>query len=384
MTDRMLTDLLEGAGSRIPVGPAPVPVILAEATRRRRLRTAGWVAAATVTTAVSVIVSVALAGRADDAQLDPVQPVTRTAATPLEEWAHLLPEGAPPAVPFALGTTLYDRSHRVSFPSGSTGGGVVGRVQGGWLILVEQVRTSPYRFRSWFGVLTPSGDFTRLPESRSGLYVQEAAVDPDGALVATEVVVDVATNDVVTEVPNLPGSLMALGWSPLGITYDSSGSEGTRGTWVWDPGDDPVRTDVELSQVVPGSTHALAGGRFGDDCSDVVDVRSSGGTRRLWRGCGDDSPVVLSPDGQHAITRDGGIIDVRTGSVDRIEGVGPALPGGIGWEEDEHILFHVRGSGDGEVVIVRCSITTLTCERAGNELRVGPRESLEFTGPGEH
>jgi hypothetical protein len=113
-------------------------------------------------------------------------------------------------------------------------------------------------------------------------------------------------------------------------------------------------------------------------------INTTGQTTRLWRGCGDDSPVVLSPDGQHAITRNSGIVDVSTGSVDRIDGVGSAVPDGTGWEDNEHILFHVPGSSSAERVIVRCSITTQTCERAGNDVRLGPGESLEFAGPGEH
>jgi hypothetical protein len=58
MTDQMLSDLLEDAGSRIPVNPAPHSAILARAAHRRRRRTARWIAAAAVATATAAIVAV--------------------------------------------------------------------------------------------------------------------------------------------------------------------------------------------------------------------------------------------------------------------------------------------------------------------------------------
>lgn len=58
MTDQLLSDLLEDGGSRIPVSPAPHAAILARAARRRRLRTARWLAAGVVATATVAIVAI--------------------------------------------------------------------------------------------------------------------------------------------------------------------------------------------------------------------------------------------------------------------------------------------------------------------------------------
>ena len=55
MTDRQLSDILDDAGSRISVSPAPLPVILAEAAHRRRLRAASWFGAMTVAVVLIIV-----------------------------------------------------------------------------------------------------------------------------------------------------------------------------------------------------------------------------------------------------------------------------------------------------------------------------------------
>jgi hypothetical protein len=103
MTDQLLSDLLEDAGSRIPVGPAPHAAILARATRRRRLRTMRWLAVGMVATATAALVAVGVTQVGDDSGGSGI------ASSPIESFTQA-------RVTYAAGSTIHygDQSIDVS------------------------------------------------------------------------------------------------------------------------------------------------------------------------------------------------------------------------------------------------------------------------------
>lgn len=359
LEDRLRDDLRVAAIAAEPSGDFASQV-LADVPRRTRSRGIAVGAVAALASLASVATAVWVAGLSwptDSSTRTQVASAPPSAVSPRQSLVAL-PAGAPPGRPISINGMVHDGDQVVPIPGRD--GGVVDRVDGGWLVLSEH--WSFGAFSSQFGVLTADGSFRALP-AFPGRFTQEAAVSPDGSQVFSDsAVLDVGDGTVVDRPALVAAS--AIGWNQAGIIYlDAIGR-----TTLWSPGSDPAQLKVDVMTVAEDSDRVLVRGP-GRGCASVVQVSAEGATSALFKGCGETVLSDLSPDGDRVLTRDLDVVSIADGAVTAL----PALAGfqdrveSAGWEDNGHILVAVRASGD-HVQPVRCDVVAATCERAGEPL----------------
>lgn len=320
----------------------------------------------------------------NSAQTSVREPTSSSSDEPLR-WARGLPSGPPPTLPFEIGNTVFDVDQRTRIPA--DGGGLVGRVEGGWLVLEEH--GSKGRFWSRYGILRPSGSLDPLPVPdawNSNLY--PAAVSPDGQLVAYQgLVADVRAFEVVGQLP--VEADYVFGWSPVGIVYETKGPSGQQE--LWQLGSDPVQLTKSVGLI--SREHTLSINRDGA-CGGVYEVARSGSVEPVLEGCAGDRPVSVSENGIRVLLHSGEVVDISTN--ERFESADiptKILEAGFGWqpvwEGNDAFLFVVEGEfkrhphendvvGQHTAIVVRCLVSRNDCEQAGPELRPDATDELMF------
>jgi hypothetical protein len=368
--------------------------------RRRRRAVAGGLvlaAAAVVTTAVVQLPGSGPLGRDGE-----VASGTSTVLADGLGWARSLPQGAPPALPFFGEGGLWSDGRMYDAPDEVNYGYPPREVAGGWLVV-----TGHGEDQVGLAVMAPDGSLRELPGGTFDQGVgdtRSAAVSADGRRVAfRDLVIDLGTMDW-TRVPHQPDGdvdannnateIKIIGFTGDGLVFQGAPYEEGVGT-TWLLRDDGTSVPVEP----PGGSHVSD-----TDAADVA-VRydySADGTDTCmttyllrgtaweeWRtGCmgkGIGEALAVSPGAEWLITDDlprvWNIADGRWDRLDMPVGIGPAQldaqRGGAVWESDDSFLLPVADRWSGptspepefvqHVQVVRCSMSTQTCERAGDE-----------------
>lgn len=371
LEQRLVRDLARAAQAS-PESVLVVRRVMETAQQRQTPRRLILVA---VVACVAGAVGVALlANGGDDVSRTPAPPPVTGPLRPgpagVEEVLAAMPLGAAPTKPFVAAGVLHDGAERVRLPG--TGGGVVNRVDGGWLVLVEHDRTERGGvFTSEFGVLDAAGGFRPLPHPR--VSAQEAVISPDGSQIFHGSVVDLASGQVVGS-PDVRPTL-STGWNAAGIVYQGA-PYGNGPSYFWVPGEPAARLAVDVLMVARNSDRALV---FGPDrdCMSVVELLSGGATSEVARWCG--QPVYeLSPTGRYVL-QDGPVATtVEGGNQVRFQDVVGLPTRSPGWEDETHVLYPVETS-DRTVQPVRCDVTTGSCERAGEPVSLTTRDDVSFS-----
>lgn len=257
-----------------------------------------------------------------------------------------LQRGAPPEVPYAVGTTLHlPGGTRV--PLDGTSVEVLDATPRGTMLLVE--RDDP-AFDTDYVWVRPDGTRTVLPDTLSH-GVQDAVVSPDGRLFAHGgEVVDLRDGSVVAKIPR--AATILTGWVQGGIVYG-----GRRTTYLWRPGHEPFRLDAWTS--FPNRSDVGLVARHG--CRKVVHVYPGTDYTEEWgTQCGRPTALTVSPGGEWLVTRDLRIVDAAQETSWAPAGGPVSIPSwpGTHWESD-HVVLVALGTG-----VLRCDALERTCEWA--------------------
>lgn len=397
--DTQLRTQLTSAVEDTTVPPGLARGAMAGGRRRRRRRAvASGLALATVAVAATAVAQLpgsplGLEGEvASGASADLVDGL---------EWSRSLPQGDDPALPFfgegglwsdgQMHDTLGDEVNE-SYPPR--------QVVGGWLV-VTGYDEGPHGL----AVMAADGSLRALPPETSveGSGDARVAVSADGQRVAYgSWVVDLTTMQAAP-LPHPPEStsedgysteITVVGFTDDGLVYQGAPFEQGFGT-TWLLRDDGTTTEVEP----PQDSHISQGGpadvavRYDyfagntDTCMTTYVLRDA--TWKEWRSDCMGQPLgealAVSPEVEWLLTDDlprvWSIADGRWYRLDMPAGIGrpqmDAQRGGAVWESDDTFLlpFADRWTGPTSpepefvqhVQVVRCSLSTLSCERAGDE-----------------
>lgn len=372
---------------------------LAGGRRRRRRRTTGALALATAAIVGGVLLVPDSGPRAIDEEVASGRGGKDMRAAGLA-WARSLPEGKPPALPFfGEGDALWSDGRAYDVPSEVNRSMAPRKVDGGWLVFLGEDYPDMR-----LAVLDADGHLTSLPPGPGGLDNPHAvAVSADGARVAYDsLLVDLATMDT-TELPHAPEQqtqdgyytdVRVVGFADQGLVYDASPYEQGVGTsWLLRDDGSTVPLDPP-GHLGDASPDWVVDFDYADDNSDTC-VTSYVLDGESWdvagKGCMGQylgEALTTSPDHRWLVTDDlprvWNLADGEWGRVDMPEGIGPeqmmAQGGGAVWESDDAFLLPIadRWMGptspeptfDQVVQVVRCSLATGACERAGDLQRV--------------
>lgn len=318
-------------------------------------------------------------------------------------WARSLPQGDPPGLPFFGEGGLWMGGQMYDTLGDEVNHGYPPRwVSGGWLVV-----TGHDEEQHGLAVMAPDGSLRELP---GGTFVEgvfdtrSAAVSADGRRVAfRDLVVDLDTMDW-TRVPHQPDGevdadnyateIKIIGFTRDGLVFQGAPYEDGFGT-TWLLRDDGTTAPVEPPEDshISDTDTADVAVRFdySDDDTDtcMTTYRLRGTAWEEWRsGCLGEplgEALGVSPQAEWLITDDlprvWSIADGQWYHLDMPAGIGraqlDAQRGGAVWESDDKILlpFADRWSGPTapepsfvqHVQVVRCSVRTGDCERAGDE-----------------
>ncbi|PUA82720.1 hypothetical protein [Nocardioides currus] len=408
MTDTQIRDRLRGAVDDTTAPPAFAHVVLTRgrARRRRRYAAGALVAAAAIVAAATVVPAGGPLAR------DGEPASTYDDASARLAWARSLPAGPVPGLPFFGDDGLHAGEALVPLPASVNRTVPPRTVRDGWLVVVGQREDE----LAW-AVLAADGALEPLPEETwaGGLGDVRAVVAPDGGRVALgRWMVDLATM-AATPVPHVPGSdvqkgyytqVRMVGFTAEGLVYEAAPfHQGIGTTWLLRDDGSTVRVEP------PGGSHVRDGGPadlalrfdYADDDTDtcVTTFRLVGS---VWTGQGSGclggylgEALAVSDDARWLVTDDlPEVWDLREGRFARVdlprevvEGWGDGWMGSLVWEDDDSVLLPVSdpdGEGatdafDQSVQVVRCTLSTGACERAGDEQHVVVRtDGMSTTG----
>jgi hypothetical protein len=366
--------------------------------RRRRRAVAGGLALATVTVVATAVAQL------PGSPLGREGEVAAGASADLADglaWARSLPQGDDPALPFFGEGGLWSDGQMYDTLGEEVNYGYPPReVEGGWLVVTGQDVE-----RLGFAVMSSDGTLRPLPAEASvrGFGDERVAVSADGRRVAHgSWVVDLTTMQA-TLLPHLPQSTSqqgyatesgVLGFTDDGLVYEGAPFEqGMGSTWLLR--DDGTTTEVEppqdshISQGDPAdvSVHYDYVAGDTDTCMTTYVLRDA--SWEEWRsacmGQALGEALAVSPRAEWLLTDDlprvWSIADGRWDRLDMPVGLGraqvDAQRGGAVWESDDTFLLPFADRWTGatspepefvqHVQVVRCSLSTLSCERAGDE-----------------
>lgn len=317
------------------------------------------------------------------------------------EWARSLPQGDAPALPlFGEGGLWSDGQMHDTLGEEVSYGYPPREVEGGWLVVTGQDEQ-----RLGLTIMATDGSMRELPGGSFAAGVvdtRSTAVSADGRRIAyRDLVVDLDTMDL-TELPHRPTGevgadnygteIRIIGFTYDGLVYEGAPFEGGIGT-TWLLRDDGTTTEVEppqgshISQGSPADVALRYDHSTDDTCMTTYRLRDT--TWEEWRsdcmGQQLGEALAVSPEAEWLLTDDlprvWNIADGTWDSLDMPAGVGhaqmEAQRGGAVWESDDTFLlpFADRWTGPTtpepefvqHVQVVRCSLSTLSCERAGDE-----------------
>lgn len=353
--------------------------------RRRARRRFGWaLVAVSSAAAVTVSLILALGGQTSPRPSDGIAANGSNGPSSAMAWAMRLPAGAPSALAYISGGFLHAGEQTIPVPGREWE--VIGRTVGGWLIFVGHLDEHGLPTRSSYGVLTPTGEYQQLPGDGYRGSAQVQALSPSGRLFATGgTVLDVASSGVIARVPK--AAQYANLWGTQGLIYLDRGNR----PFQWIPGHRPVPLESDIVSVATHSAAAVTAASGG--CASLVQIAPNGSFHQLYRGCGTRTPLSVSPDGHLAVTSRLHLVDAATGAITDPLNLPATVAAGwnrdVWWEGNNTVLFPLFGQalsrddqgqidGPRSAVLVRCTVTTGTCQRAGTRLQLSPSEDLQL------
>ncbi len=395
--DTQIRTQLDSAVVDTTVPPGLARAALAGGRRRRHRRAAAGLALVTAAVVAGGAVLLPDAGpTARDGQVAGGGPVTSMVAL---RWARSLPRGAAPTLPFFGEGGLWSAGERHDVPAEVNRAYPPRSVAGGWLVMLGQ---DPARLA--LAVMSADGTLRDLPASTfaEGYGDSRVEVSSDGLRVAYGTWVVDLTTMRAAEVPHQPESdeqdgfytgIRMVGFTGDGLVYEGAPyTEGFGRNWL-------LREDGSTVQVDPPTIHigddvpadVAVDYDYAADGSDTCvtayvlqgDAWSQEGHGCLGHALGE--ALTVSPDRQWLITDDlpevWNLRDGSWGTVDMPSNVGRAQMdaqlGGVVWESADSFLLPVADRWAGitspepdfeqHAQVVRCTMSTGTCERAGDE-----------------
>jgi hypothetical protein len=364
-----VVDLLQRARDAIDVGPPPPAATFGQAASFTRRRLAiGLVAAATAAAvATGLGVRAITSNRAN--RVEPTAPVTTkppavVAASP-GRWALSLPEGDVPSIVYARSGGFEGSNH--SFEAGvEIPAGALASLPGGGWLGAESGR---------LGVIDDRGEFEPVTRrfNLNGPNTYVLSTDHREVAVAVQqhvFIYDLESRQLLDRRP-VPGFARLIQLTDRGLYYqilDSGDADDI--AYRWEPGNEPHELTFHPVRMSADAKTAIDTGSDGR-CTRIVllDGDEVAGTLYPTR-CGLAAPVMLAPDGQHALTRDWTMIDVasRTAQpVVELDGRGNWSVDAV-WESSDAVLLTVNWVPDPSMLrnryfLMRCWTSTLECER---------------------
>jgi hypothetical protein len=396
--DMMLRSRLASAVDDTTVPPGLTHAALGGGRVRRRRRTAGALALATAAVVAGTMLLPEGGPKALEEQVASDGVVRTDAAL---AWARSLPEGPAPALPFFGEGGLWSDGQMYDAPDEVNYGYAPREVVGGWLVVTG------HEEELGLAVMAPDMSLRTLPADTPVEWFGAARVEvsADGRRAAYgSWVVDLETM-AVTPVPHQPASpesdgyatsIRMVGFTDEGLVYEGAPFEKGTGTY-WLLADDGSSTEVQppngwLGDGVPADFSIDYD--YAADNSDTC-VTSYALEDGLWSQAGQGcmgrylgEALTVSPDRRWLVTDDmPEVWDLREGAwrtVDMPDGVGrsqmEAQMGGVVWEGEDAFLLPVSDRWDNtipvgeayvhDVQVVRCTMSTGACERAGAEQRI--------------
>lgn len=402
MNDTQVRDRIASAVDDTAVPPGLARAALAGGRSRRRRRTAGGLALATAAVVAGALLLPDGAPRATGGEV--AGGGHSSASMAGLRWARSLPEGVDPALPFFGAGGLWSQGVRYDVPAEVNRTVAPREVVGGWLVFVGQDEDAMA-----LGVLAPDGGLHELPgrTTSHGLGdVHTIAVSPDGRRVAfRDLVVDVETM-AWERVPHLPASDAAegfvttvrmIGFTEEGLLYEGAPFDQGWGTTylLHDDGSTTAVGPPAGSHIPEGSPADVAVSYdYNDDETDTCatsyallgEVWVEEGHGCMGRHLGE--ALAISGDRQWLLTDDlPEVWNLRAGSFagvdvprELVESWGERWLSGAVWESEDSFLLPVADRWDDtvpigkayvhDVQVVRCTMSTGACERAGAEQEV--------------
>lgn len=405
--DSQIRDRLHSAVDATTAPPAFAQTVMKRGRARRRRR----YAAVTIVAAIAVTSGAALLS--PDAQVardGEVASGTHDGAAAMT-WARSLPEGPVPELPFFGEGGLHVGDQVLPLPASVNESIAPRPVAGGWLVLLGQGESD----LAW-AVLSADGSVRNLPAVtyENGLGDTRVAVSDDGRRVALgSWVVDLQTMEL-TDLPHAPerettdgyyAQVRVVRFTDQGLVYEGAPYEEGLGT-TYLLADDGTTTQIDP----PGNSHISDGSPadlaieydYAADNSDTCVITyalQSGawveqGTGCMGRYLGE--ALAVSGDGRWLLTDDlpevWDLSEGRFASVDvpeeQVKDWGDNWFGAAVWENDDSFLIPVTdpwefggtGAYDQVVQVVRCTMSTGACERAGDEQELVIRTNGMDTG----
>jgi hypothetical protein len=419
--ENRLRDALDGAARTIPDGAPPHDFgAVADAGRpNRRLSPLIAVAAAAAVAAAVAIPYVAQRDKTAPAQapcpgaasatpglpMDTPKPVGSPSPGPAGEAQRKfqsLPVGPPPRVPYVVTDEsgagyLQDGPSRVTLTAGAQTK-VIDRLDCRWL--VARTTRDADLGTTEFGILQPSGRFTRLggSASRPGGLGLSVGLSPDGTQAAYTtltagntarlVVVELASGRELTS-RRVTADTAVLAWNSRGVwLHTGNGVDQPHRFARWVPGSEPRPVDAPELLYPYRSTDLMLAQKYDGTtaCVRVLRAGADGRLTELMKSCVDGSSLgpSLSPNGRVLIHHDSNARQVPDGASTQLP---PELgPGPYVWEDDEHVLID-NGLTPQQHTIARCNVSTGACERVYSSgadkldlrlLEQGPYRQLGF------
>lgn len=358
-----------------------------DARRRSRRRTVLTLAVVgTVVVCGGVAAGVALvAGRPGDGPPATAPTSAPTTSAPphatqrqsVPHWAASLIRGAPPEVPYLVGTTVHlpgGIAVDLAATEGASDVGIVGRTVAGLVVLIEEDKPGE-GFTSRYVLIGDDGATSDMPISSQTGGAQGALVSPDGRYFTHGgPVIDKQTGEFVGQMPEAARVLDA--WTPSGITYLARGNR----YFLWRPGEAPIALDGNPGAYPDGTDIGI---RASDDgCTEVVEIHPEGAVTPVSGRCF-HGLLTVSPEGSRVVTADLRVLDVATGQARQL--ADPPLSSEIysfedvTWVDDTEFLLPVPVGTDGaRARVVRCNTTTVRCEAATGSFDVEDYRTVEL------
>ncbi|GAA1940881.1 hypothetical protein [Nocardioides hwasunensis] len=392
--DTQLRTQLTSAVDDTTVPPGLARTALAGGRARRRRRDLGGLALGVAAVVGGVLALPHVAPGTADTQ---VADSGRGSQAGLE-WARSLPEGQAAALPFFGRGGLWSSGEVFAVPEEVNRSMAPQEVAGGWLVFLGAGESDIA-----VAVLSRDGTLRRLPSETwdHGMGDARVVVSPDGHRAALgRWVVDLDTM-TTTEVPHQPRAdgtdgyytnLRMAGFTDEGLIYEGAPFDRGVGT-PYLLGDDGSTVEIDPPDGYR-DTHVPADALLVyDDTTDPTGTCVTGyviedaAWSPIGHGCADSTiqrTLSVSPDGHHLLTSDlPRVWDVRDGEWDEVDvprdlvaSWGEAWMYRAAWESDDSFVLPVADpwGGDGQVrgydqtvQVVRCTVSTGVCERAGAE-----------------
>jgi hypothetical protein len=378
-TESVLREAMESQVSRVRPDDGFVHATVGRSLQTlRRHQQRRTLAAATV--GVAVVVAIALVAPRFTEDQGAVDPATRHTRNPTEAsaphvvaplvWARSLPRGPDAEAAYMANSVLHVGPDQIRIGPYAYAG-LYAPVAGGWLGGIAATKdpvTGAYEGPKT-GIFSPDGSFQALNQQTANGEPGAFALSPDGT--------EMAFGDSVLEFPSLkfvasvPSNVLYTDvWSDFGIVYEDLSLD----RWLWTVGQHPIRIgDRHYYYGFRSDGLGLRTGRTPGPCDAVVELNVGGSISTVMTSCGHQLGEPFSPSGNLALAVSGDVIAIPSGRVVATLPIPEANDYNTFWEDEDDIVLEIDtllNRSPYPIQLVRCTISTETCERASDVINV--------------